>query len=65
MVQLKVLFQDESDEAGALPEGLENQLEVSFNLGGRGRSHDHFEGLAEPKETALAEMILKLSLGPG
>ena len=29
-----------------------------------GRGHGHFQGLAEPKDAALAEIILELVFGP-
>ncbi len=40
------------------------ELAVAFGLGGLGRLRGHFHGLAEPKEAALAQIILEPVLGP-
>ena len=63
-VRLKILFQDDADEADDLLDGLENYLVIAFGLGGLGGLHGHFQGLTEPEEAALAQGILKLVLGP-
>ena len=63
-VRLKILFQDDADEPDALLDGLENYPEIAFGLGGLGGLHGHFQGPTKPKEAAMAQIILKLVLGP-
>ena len=46
------------------PRAWSTDFGVAFGLGGPGRGHGHFQGLAEPKDTALAEIILELVFGP-
>ena len=47
-----------------LTDGLEDNFAVAFGLGGLGGLHGHFQGLAEPEDAALAQIILKLVFGP-
>ena len=63
-IQLKVLFQDKVDDAGAVSKSLEHDLGVAFGLGGLGGGHGNFQGLTKPEKAALAEIILELVLGP-
>ena len=47
-----------------MPQGLKHYLAIVCGLGGLGRGHGYFQGLAEPKDAALAEIILELVFGP-
>jgi hypothetical protein len=56
---LEILFQNDTDEAGTLSDGLENYFGVVFGLGGLDGLHGHLQSPAETKEAAMAQIILK------